>query len=224
LAERPIFLPQPSHPPFVEEKSIPFTWNPGLSVQQKQKNISALHVSASTLLPKEGKILEISSKSTERIGVQLSAFNLTFPAQQNAPSMSVECAFQGSKVLGKKGPYTDIYTKTSREAKHDERIRGGGILTAFRFFGIDWPTEPFTAFYDWLYINALESQNASVKNFVLEHVAFTDIEFNPAKSLNCQARSAALWVALTRNGKLADALTSQEAFLAIYGKQSGSLF
>ena len=30
--------------------------------------------------------------------------------------------------------------------------------------------------------------------------AFTDIEFNPDKSLNCQARAAAMFVALNREG------------------------
>ena len=46
--------------------------------------------------------------------------------------------------------------------------------------------------------------------------AFTDIEFNPERSLNCQARSAALYRSLVHAGKLEEALSSQEAFLRIH--------
>ena len=35
---------------------------------------------------------------------------------------------------------------------------------------------------------------------IRERDGFTDIAFNPKKSLNCQARSAALYVALARDG------------------------
>lgn len=38
---------------------------------------------------------------------------------------------------------------------------------------------------------------------LLEYDGFTDIEFNPQKSLNCQAKAAALYVSLCRNGLLA---------------------
>jgi len=36
---------------------------------------------------------------------------------------------------------------------------------------------------------------------------FTDIEFNPKRSFNCQARSCALFVALARKGLLGEAET-----------------
>lgn len=47
----------------------------------------------------------------------------------------------------------------------------------------------------------------------MAHDCFTDIEFNPKKSLNCQARSCALAVALKRAGTLTVAMTSPEGFL-----------
>ena len=46
--------------------------------------------------------------------------------------------------------------------------------------------------------------------------AFTDIEFNPEKSLNCQAAAAALYRSLVHAGRLDEALSSQEAFLRIH--------
>jgi hypothetical protein len=47
--------------------------------------------------------------------------------------------------------------------------------------------------------------------------AFTDIEFNPEKSINCQARSAALYVSLHRAGLIKSALSCKAAYLKILG-------
>lgn len=41
-----------------------------------------------------------------------------------------------------------------------------------------------------------------VKQQALAYDAFTDIEFNPQKSINCQAYSIALFVALTKRNLL----------------------
>jgi hypothetical protein len=72
---------------------------------------------------------------------------------------------------------------------------------------------PQTAFYDWLYINALQQQIRQ-GDAVMDYAAFTDIEFNPKVSINCQARSVALYVALRRLGILGQALESSSAFIA----------
>lgn len=45
--------------------------------------------------------------------------------------------------------------------------------------------------------------------------AFTDIEHNPERSINCQARTVAKVVGLARVGLLADALQSPRAFLEL---------
>ena len=52
---------------------------------------------------------------------------------------------------------------------------------------------------------------------MLAYEAFTDIEFNPDKSINCQARAAALYVSLRREGVLEKALSSQTAYLELLG-------
>ena len=59
--------------------------------------------------------------------------------------------------------------------------------------------EPKTAFYDWLYLQAL-CQNRTLADQLLQYSGFTDIEFNPKKSFSTQARSCALFVALCRSG------------------------
>ena len=50
-------------------------------------------------------------------------------------------------------------------------------------------------------------------NIVKTYNAFTDIEFNPKRSLNCQARSAAIFVSLLKNNLLDSAVENQQAFL-----------
>ena len=79
--------------------------------------------------------------------------------------------------------------------------------------GQAYPTEPKTAFYDWLYLTALR-QNPERAAVLLEYDGFTDIEFNPQKSLNCQAKAAALYVSLCRNGLLTE-INDFEDFLRI---------
>ena len=52
--------------------------------------------------------------------------------------------------------------------------------------------EPKTAFYDYIYVRAmLENFGKSID--LSEYDWFTDIEFNPERSINCQARSAAIY-------------------------------
>ena len=54
--------------------------------------------------------------------------------------------------------------------------------------------------------------NKELSEEIIKYDSFTDIEFNPSKSINCQAKSAALYVALYRNGVLDDAISSTQKF------------
>jgi hypothetical protein len=195
---------------------IEFTWHPGMSKSQKQKSIRSLHDAAKKARGLE-KILEISSKSEIELGVRLSAFNLMLKTH-NGDKASVEVFFQGSKVFSRGGPYTDIYQKTSQEAKKDERLKVSGNLLAFRYADFDWPLTPQTAFYDWLYLTALR-QNQTLAQKLLEYDGFSDIEFNPEKSINCQASSAALYKALVERELIDLALSSPDEFIRIHEGQ-----
>lgn len=198
MATRPIFLPDSQHVPFVITREIDFEWYPGFAVSQAQKSILSLHKSAADqgISP----ILEISSKSPEPLGVSLSAFSLRF---EMAPGkiLSVESAFQGSKVFEGGGPFTDLYGRSSREAKTDPRLQASGKLKAFNLMGESFPLQPMTAFYDWLYIRALVA-NQDLASQLSMYKGFSDIAFNPERSINCQARSAALFVALSSKPKI----------------------
>lgn len=215
MANRPVFTASGESSHLVKEHSVSFTWNPGFAPVQKKKNVSALHEAAKNLglFP----LLEVSTKSEEKLGQRLSAFNLKIGTPLG--DISIESAYQGSKVFKAGGPYIDLYEVDSRQAKQDERIQDSGPLVGFNFFGQDWPLVPKTAFYDWLYISALEPHQEFLKR-LFAYKGFTDIEFNPERSINCQARTCALLVSLLKLGALNDALRSQSDFIAMVATDS----
>lgn len=211
MARRPVFVPD-SDKPYVSEVSLDFEYFPGSSIQQKQRSIASLHASYVARFP-SSRVLEVSSKSERDIGVQLSAFNLMIEYLGRG-SCSVECAFQASKVFLHGGPFVDLFNASSRAAKSDRRLRESGKLVGFKYFEYEFPLEPKTYFYDWLYASTLCRHDKLVEQ-VMMFDAFTDIEHNPERSINCQARSVAKVVGLARAGLLADALQSPRAFLEL---------
>lgn len=216
MATRPIFISKTDGDFLVRTKNIDFKWFAGQSDSQKQKSIDSLHLEAKKLEGVE-RILEISSKSKSKLGISLSAFNLMIKSTKGK-QVSVECVFQSSKVFEGDIQYLDLLEVSSREAKKDSRLKSSGRVIAFRTYGKkdkEWGIEPITAYYDWLYVNAL-NQHTEFHEELLEYSAFSDIEFNPEKSLNCQAYSVALFCALYRRGILQDVLKSQKDFLSIY--------
>ena len=212
MAERPVFVPHCDNALLIDEVLIDFVWNPGFAPVQKKKNIVALHEAAG----KHGlkRLLEVSTKSDDRLGQRLSAFSLKVQTQLG--TINLECAFQGSKVFEGGGPYEDLYRGDPRHAKKDPRIRQSGSLIGFRYFGQEWPLTPKTAFYDWLYLTALQPhQEYLERSRIFDFDGFTDIEFNPRRSVNCQARTCALLVCLLRSNTLNSALKSQKDFIDI---------
>jgi hypothetical protein len=212
MAERPIFVPVESGPNFVREISLEIPWASGFAPIQKKKNIKALHEAAA----KRGfaPLLEISTKSDVVVGKHLSAFHLKL--QSKTGPISLESAYQGSKVFERGGPYTDLYEVDARTAKRDVRLQESGRLTRFEFDGYTFPLVPPTVFYDWLYLTAIHPHREWLKERLTEHeefAGFTDIEFNPSKSINCQARSCALFVALTKREIFDSAIRSPESFI-----------
>ena len=208
MAERPVFIPSRSGRAIVQEVKISFLWHSGMAASQKKKNVTGLHDAARLrgLFP----LLEISTKSESEAGKRLSAFHQVL--RVDGYETTVECAYQGSKVFENGGPFTDIYAMTSREAKRDDRLRNSGRLLGFSFEGSDFPLSPTTAFYDWLYINALYPHREWLKR-LQQFAGFTDIEFNPERSLNCQARSCAMFVALETRDELDEAIESFGTFV-----------
>jgi hypothetical protein len=217
MANRPVFTPCLESKSLIKEILCEFQWSPGMAPSQKKKNIEALHKAAHS----KGKtpVLEVSTKSVMPMGLALSAFNLKVRSPKGA--ISLESAFQGSKVFEKGGPYTDLYGKDGSAIKKDERLRERGRLLKFRYEGEDWGLEPQTAFYDWLYLRAVDI--CLEFKALCDFNGFTDIEFNPEKSINCQARSCALYVSLVKRNLLRESLTNKEKFLSILRSYNYSL-
>lgn len=200
--------------PFVESVPVEFQYFNGFSLAQKQRCIDSLHSSYLSAFP-DSHILEVSSKGRNPLGNALSAFNLTL--ETPGRTRSVECAFQGSKVFEHGGPYVDLLDVDSRTAKKDVRLRESGRVIGFSCDGVDYPTEPKDLFYCWLYTNAL-SQNRGLLEETCAFDSFTDIEFNPAKQINCQAKALAAAVGLHQSGRLEEALESVGSYQGlVYG-------
>jgi hypothetical protein len=139
----------------VHEVFLNLTWHPGFAAVQKIRNIQALHSAAK--LAGYPKILEVSTKSDHELGQRLSAFNLRVNSERLG-EMPLECTFQGSKVFEHGGPFTDLYQAEPRDAKRDLRLTGSGQLVGFRFDDSEFPVEPKTMFYDWLYLSCIYRQ------------------------------------------------------------------
>jgi hypothetical protein len=212
MASRPVYVPDPSGLPYSACHDVSFDWNAGFAAVQKRKNVLALHTRAaeSGLTP----LLEISSKSELEVGRRLSAFSLKL-TDDTGRAFPLECVFQASKVYRHGGPFVDLLTAEPRDAKRDPRHRSSGPLVAFRFRDYSWPLEPQTAFYNWLYISALTTHHSELP-LLQQYKGFTDIEFNPQKSVNCQAQALAVLIGMERAGVLDRAMTDEVSFLRTF--------
>jgi hypothetical protein len=203
MAKRPAF--------FVREEKVvqdifSFEWFPGFAISQKQKSIESLH-HAILKADANARPLEISTKSKEALGIKLSAFNLRLNDD------TLENIFQSAKVFANGGPYLDLLHVPPKAVKRDERLYNSGDLKAFRYQNEDFPLIPKTVFYDFIYIAAVKNSfTADEIKEISGYDYFTDIEFNPAKSINTQARAAAMIrLLLDEYGELPD--FSKEDFI-----------
>jgi hypothetical protein len=199
VAKRIIFKPSEinQHDLF-EEILVDFTWVAGMALSQGQKSVSNLHTSA---LEIQGvnSILEISTRSLDPLGLSMSAFNLEL--LHVGRKYPVEVVYQSSKVFEAGGPYYELLSGSSLDAKRDSRLKSSGKLIGFSFENQSWPISGSPNFYDYLYIRALLEN--SKRSDLLKFNAFSDLAFNQitikpklGKSFNCQARSAAIYVSL----------------------------
>lgn len=186
--------------------------------------------SQSDLEPSE--ILEVSTASHDyEVGQALSAMNLIYTDPDTLESYPLENWFQSSKVFIKdgkeRGPYRDLlnvrlakrYFNPHPDKKTIEQFEGdplfemiqneisGSTMSCFRLSGEDYPLLPRSAFYDYLYVSALcQPQNRKLAESLMSFRVFTDIMFNPGtgktKRFNTQARSCAIFVALSKRGTL----------------------
>lgn len=192
-----IFFRPKSEFPFYSQYNIDFHYLQGQDRKTSRKNILSMHNAITKVVP-SAKILDISTMSNSAFGNTLSAFNLKLYIDDK-PS-TVESTYQASKVFSNGGPFTDLVFSESSKSKKDERLVTSGSLLHFEFQSASWPLVPNPNFYDYLYISAL-IESAGLENLLVFNT-FTDFAFNPSKkksapqSINCQARSAAIFVGM----------------------------
>lgn len=188
MAKRPIFISNKNN----FEVNIEFDWYPGFSISQKQKSIKSLHDNFLEKYPNH-KVLEVSTKSEIELGRKLSAFNL-----KNKDGKTVEELYQIGKVFAnnkriKSGDYNDI-----RELRHKIKEIKDPIIY-FEYKNEKVNINPPTLFYDWLYIKVLlDNENLKNQLILSGYDSFTDIEFNPLRQINCQARAVSIYIYLVK--------------------------
>ena len=191
MAIRPIYISTniPENP-FIK-KDIEFTWIKGMSYKQKCKRREELHKAiANTKLYDMDKVLEISTKSDKELGDKLSALNLMVPI-----------------IDGKKRSVEDIYQK-AKIYDDDHKI------IEFKYLNTLFENDPYSMFYDYVYMLGLHA-NKDLLTELSKYDIFTDIEFNPSRQLNTQARAAAIWNTLYRNNMLS-VLKDRDEFKKYY--------
>ena len=209
IEHKPVFMPRVNSDNLVKTDMVRIEQHVGFASRQKRKSINDLH---QVIRKKYGfnNVLELSSKSGNKLSFQLSPLTLKLTDEHNGSQHSVENIFQASKVFEHGGPFTDLLTAPPRQAKKDMRLQNSGKLIGYNDFGMEWGLEPLTVFYDWLYVNALK-QNAQLHTEVMQYQAFTDIEFNPKRSIHCAAYALAMFVALNKR-ELLDNIEDPIAF------------
>ena len=212
MANRPVYIAIENFP-FIKVVNVEFQFYSGFSDKQKRLSINSLHAAFLKLLP-ERSVLEISSKSENPLGVKLSAFNLPVQIPDSDKFTVIESAYQGSKIFAGGEIFSDLMYQSPRNAKKDPRLKNSGALAGFQFGKDKFPLEPKNFFYNWLYITALVNQ-PELATELLNYDAFTDIVFNPQKSVSTQAMAAAVFVGLNRAGLINSAVESKENFLKI---------
>ena len=195
MATKMVFFP--SSKQLYENQLINFVYTNGYSTQTKFKNINPLHL-ALTESSDKLKPLEVSSHSNSSLGVSLSAFNLKYNFSKGL--FPIESIYQSSKVFEDNSQYEHILSWSPLDAKKFIRTINKRIIS-FKLENKSYPIIPSTVFYDWIYLRAIK-QNLNLMNFLLDFNAFTDIEFNHEKSINCQARSCAIFVSLVSQNKI----------------------
>lgn len=208
MAIRPAFVPW-KEPPFYMEVPVEFNWVPGTTFEQQALCGDALQ--AACVASGLGPTLEVSTRSRTVLGYSLSAFNLSL----GVIGIPLECAYQASKKFEHGGPYKDLLHVRPVEAKRDPRLKNSGALTGFVGWNDDrpWPLDPHHLYYDWLYLSALRDRSR-LWDELCNYMAFTDVCFNPQKSVNCQARSCAKFVGMFGAQYVTHLLATPERWIA----------
>ena len=105
MAERPSLSRRPIPPSSSRMFRFASPGIPASRLPRRRKTWAELHEAAARA--GYSPVLEVSTKSEEKVGQRLSAFNLKVHSAMGV--MPLEMAFQGSKVFERGGPYTVLF-------------------------------------------------------------------------------------------------------------------
>ncbi len=200
--------------PYYKKAKIEFEFFPGQSASQKKKNVEALHAAFLKRYPTM-KVLEISTKSDQEVGIALSPFNLTLRLPFLQKAFSIENIYQASKVYEHGGPFYDLLGASALEAKRDPRKQKVGKVVHFNLENKQYPANPDTAFYTWLYFRAIK-EHPLLAQKLLEFNAFTDIECAEEPKGGNQALACCIYVSMAQAGVLKNIHSFSDLVDAMY--------
>ena len=146
------------------------------------------------------RVLEISSRSDEALGRNLSAMRLRAGGADGDRGLPVESVYQAAKCYGHGGPDEPPVPNGFDAKRRDRERRAAGPLTGFQHAGTFWPAASGSAFYDRLWIQAATAAGAT--RDIRGYAAYSDQFHRPGRSVACQARAAAMLAGLDRARQL----------------------
>lgn len=214
------------------EQEIEYNYFAGFSYSQKQKCIQSLHESINNIYPNLNILEVSTKSENIELGVKLSAFNLKINGIciedifQNAKvflDMNGNYVYfddiknniiQGKYCANNLNSKDKLLLEKIRKhlsqqynhlnPKHKKQLiriylslNCNFTLDHFYYNGKKYPNVPLTLFYDYIYIKALVQSDINIDHYDI----FTDIEFGKY-SINCQARSCAIYKYLCNNRML----------------------
>ena len=214
MAKRPVFVPNPSGTRLVTEVPVEFHWHPGMAASQKKKKRCRIacggeQPSRTCQYPRDIEQVRaqgrhpaqrIPSAPDERTGMR---------PPWNAGSREARFSKAADPLP------ISISSPRAKQNVTLDCVKAGDLV-GFRFEGRDFPLSPATAFYDWIYIRALAPHSDWAQKLG-RFDAFSDIEFNPTKSVNCQARSCATFVALCHRREVQAAANDFDHYKTLMG-------
>ena len=155
--------------------------------------------------------LEISSRSPDKIGRELSPMFL-MTTDDSGRTFPVESAYMAARDYGS-GPAEPMASGFAAKTA-DKRRRNRGPLKRFIWNRLEWAPEAACAFYEWLWIRATSK---SQRRYLQEFASYTDMFSRGWDGDPCQARAAAVAVALEDAARLNAALSSEGTYAVATG-------
>ena len=116
MAERPIFVPASDEPELVQEIYLRLKWHAGFAPVQKEKNVQELHAAAAAA--GYTPLLEVSSKSAEKLGRHLSAFHLKVQSRMGEILLSRRFKVARSSSVADHSPICTRWMREKRKETH----------------------------------------------------------------------------------------------------------